>query len=166
MPFTNRDKTMYKLITDVAQELTKNVSLDIVYGFIRSTYAQQGCNISKFLIFDQDLSFKNARHICVALRCLTAEFTMYIIPQIENVAISIRLCTVVVAVMFKNADDIDQEKFKSFSQIFSDSISLHQHLTTISPGNKTHIYNLQATEGTTFIIYQNLYQYVSLFVSY
>lgn len=40
MPFTNRDKTMYKLITDVAQELTKNVSLDIVYGFIRSTYAQ------------------------------------------------------------------------------------------------------------------------------
>lgn len=40
---------------------------------------------------------------------------MYIIPQKENVAISIRLCTVVVAVMFKNADDIDQEKFKSFS---------------------------------------------------
>lgn len=33
-------KTMYKLITDVAQELTKNVSLDIVYGFIRSTYPQ------------------------------------------------------------------------------------------------------------------------------
>lgn len=33
-------KIMYKLITDVAQELTKNVSLDIVYGFIRSTYPQ------------------------------------------------------------------------------------------------------------------------------
>lgn len=40
MPFTNRDKTMYKLITDVAQELTKNVLLDIVCGFIRSTYPQ------------------------------------------------------------------------------------------------------------------------------
>lgn len=41
-------------------------------------------HISKFLIFDQGLSFKNAGHICVALHCLTAAFTMYIIYHIIN----------------------------------------------------------------------------------
>lgn len=63
MPFTNRDKTMYRLINDVAQELTKNgrITLYMVLSAVLFPF-----HISKFLIFDLDLSFKNAGHICVA----------------------------------------------------------------------------------------------------
>lgn len=48
MPFTNRDKTMYRLINDVAQELTKNVSHYIVYGFISSTFSISYFKVSHF----------------------------------------------------------------------------------------------------------------------
>lgn len=59
MPFTNRDKTMYRLITDVAQERTKICHYTLYMVLSAELIPNRDVIFSKFLIFDQDLSFKN-----------------------------------------------------------------------------------------------------------
>lgn len=59
MPFTNRDKTMYRLITDEAQERTKICRYTLYMVLSAELIPNRDVIFSKFLIFDQDLSFKN-----------------------------------------------------------------------------------------------------------